>query len=190
MDTELERYLDYCKRKVQEAMKPVLSWKESANRAAEAAGEEKPYPDIDSGETVIEIPIKIRADQFADFRSPSTAARAYLASRTKEKGAATLDEIFDALKCGGFGFSSEKDSVAKGGLKIALGKDGEIRRLDNDTFGLWDWYPSAKRSVEKAITEVVNGADPKKVVEKLIDESDLGSAEKSNRDDTEGKNQD
>lgn len=62
----------------------------------------------------------------------------------KNSGAAKLDEIFAALKEGGYHFG-DSDGDAKAGLKIALGKDGKVRALPNGAYGLWEWYPDAKR---------------------------------------------
>jgi hypothetical protein len=117
-----------------------------ANAMALKAGKDQPFADIETPNAKSANTIK--SDQFANYTYPSEAARAFLAFRGQAKGAAELDAIFEALQAGGFAWGSSKNDP-KGGLRIALGKDSQVRRLPNGTYGLWEWYPNAKKPVEK-----------------------------------------
>lgn len=141
-----ERYRAACEAAIEEVdafLEKAAEKKKFANMLATMAGIDAPYDDVDvpqaSGAS-----LSIRSDQFANTSYPSVAARDFLALRGQAKGAADLDLIYDALVKGGFAFGSTKND-ARGGLKIALGKDGLVRRLPNGTYGLWEWYPNAKR---------------------------------------------
>lgn len=83
---------------------------------------------------------KIACRAQTDGASPAL----FLEARGQAKGAVTIDVIYEALQRGGFSFSSTKNDPL-GGLKVALGKDGQVKKHPNDTYGLWAWYPGAKR---------------------------------------------
>jgi hypothetical protein len=122
--------------------------KRFANILAKAAGIDPPPFDetTEVGEVSVGIPIK--PDDFADYLAPSVAARQYLTMRGKDRGAASLDQIMAALQKGGFKFGSSKNE-ASGGIRIALAKDVKVHKMDNDHYGLLEWYPAQKRSKER-----------------------------------------
>lgn len=121
-----------------------------------------PFPDIQTPQAATGSRIQIRPDQFANHTAPSGATREYLELRGSKLGAATLEEIFEALHAGGFAFSSPNPTTAMGGLKVALGKDKRIRQLRNGTFGLWVWYPNARRDDDKPESEAKDSDDKTK----------------------------
>ncbi len=90
----------------------------------------------------------LKADQF--YGKPlATAVREYMEMRgapsTGGRGAATVKEIFAALKEGGFAFDTKNDDNAMRGLRISLAKNSvTFHKLPNGQFGLLSWYPSAK----------------------------------------------
>ncbi len=138
-DPGAQSAIDYFKRKVEAHMAKIAEWQRSANEIAAENGMPPAYDSVVDGSTMTAIS---RLDQFAKFATPSTAARSYLESR---KTAATLDQIFAALKDGGYQFT-DSDVDARASLKIALGKDGKVRPLGNGAYGLWEWYPDVKRA--------------------------------------------
>jgi hypothetical protein len=94
--------------------------------------------------------ITIRRNAF--FGRPlATCVREYLEMRKdKPVKEATLVEIVDALKEGGFDLDkiSEKADDAKRGVAITLAKNPQFYRLPNDDWGLLAWYPNVKRGKE------------------------------------------
>jgi hypothetical protein len=90
----------------------------------------------------------LKADQF--YGKPlATAVREYLEMRGAPsaggRGAATVKDIFSALKAGGFAFDTKNDDNALRGLRISLAKNSvTFHKLPNGQFGLLSWYPSAK----------------------------------------------
>lgn len=140
-----ERYKAACEKAIEEVdalLAKVAEKKKFANLLAQMADLAAPYEDIEA--PAVGAAGTLRADQFANHATPSAAARAFLEFRGQAKGAASLEVIAEALEQGGFAFGSMKNDP-RGGLRIALGKDGQVRRLANGTYGLWDWYPNAKR---------------------------------------------
>jgi hypothetical protein len=87
----------------------------------------------------------IRSDQF--YGLPLTAAiRNYLEIRKASNlGAATLTEIFRAIRDGGYKFDTKNEENARIGVGNALRKTTSVfHRLPNGEYGLLAWYPSAK----------------------------------------------
>jgi hypothetical protein len=90
--------------------------------------------------------LNIRADQF--YNKPfASCVRAVLDLRgTMNQGAASIDELYDALIAGGFNFEQKDEAVAKRNLAISLGKNtATFARLPNGMWGLKEWYPAAAR---------------------------------------------
>jgi hypothetical protein len=126
----------------------VSEMKRTVNTLCEYAGLPPMYLNIEdplSGATTS------RRDQF--FGVPlATAVRDYLGMRGDPKaggrGAATVNEIYAALKDGGFAFDAKNDENAKRGLRISLAKNvAAFTKVPGDgegAFGLADWYPAAK----------------------------------------------
>ncbi len=76
----------------------------------------------------------------------ATAVREILERRKRAgAGAATVAEIYDAMKAGGYHFKTKNDENAKRGLYQSLSKNTTtFHRLPNGTYGLLDWYPNAR----------------------------------------------
>lgn len=89
----------------------------------------------------------IKRDQF--YGKPlASATRQYLEMRSASNlGAASLDEIFQALRQGGFVFEGKNDGIKRRGLSISLAKNtATFHRIpDTEVFGLASWYPNKAR---------------------------------------------
>lgn len=115
-----------------------------ANMMASRCGVEPPFANVETPDATTGR-LTIAKDQFANFAAPSEAARAFLKMRGQ---AVELEAILDGLRRGGFTFTTSKPEQANG-LAKAMGKDKSVRRLDSGAYGLWEWYPKAKREREK-----------------------------------------
>ena len=91
----------------------------------------------------------IRSDQFYG-QTLTAAIRNYLEQRKASGlGAAAVQEIYQAIKDGGYKFETKNDENAKIGVGNALRKTSSIfHRLPNGQYGLLTWYPSAKAKPE------------------------------------------
>lgn len=91
----------------------------------------------------------IRSDEY--YGQPLTAAiRNYLERRKASGlGAATVVEIYRAIKEGGFKFETASDLNARIGVGNTLRKTSSIfHRLPNGQYGLLAWYPGAKEKTD------------------------------------------
>jgi hypothetical protein len=144
-DPRAQQAIDFINDKIAEHEREIVQLKTAANSLAAVAGLPAPHADVGGATTGTGGRLAIRPDQFTAAAAPSVAARAYLELRGKERGAASADEIFDALMTGGYPFEQKDDRDAKSGLRIALGKDRQITALRNGFYGLAAWYPNLKR---------------------------------------------
>jgi hypothetical protein len=65
-------------------------------------------------------------------------------------GPATVKEIYDALKAGGYKFETKNDANAMRNLRISLTKNTSIfHKLPGGEFGLNEWYPKLKKVLEE-----------------------------------------
>ena len=98
----------------------------------------------------------IRSDQFFGLQQ-ATAVRRYLEMRGNPNdgglGAATVNEIYEAMVAGGFQFEAKNDENAKRGLRISLTKNSrDFCRVPNGAYGLLDWYPNVRKPAESSTT--------------------------------------
>ncbi len=89
------------------------------------------------------------ADIFPDEfygKNLTTAIRVILDRRSAGgHGAATLDDIFDALVSGGYHFETRNDDNCKRSVYNTLSKNAALfHKLPNGRYGLLQWYPHAK----------------------------------------------
>jgi hypothetical protein len=139
-----EQTLEFLRSKVQAKETELIQLKELINGLSAEIGLPRPYLDVQpvtNGGTISSI----RSDQF--YGQPlSTAIRTYLEIRkTSGLGAATLAEIFSAIKAGGFKFETKDEDNARNSVRLALRKNSSVfHRLPNGQYGLLVWYPGAK----------------------------------------------
>ena len=88
-------------------------------------------------------------------RPLTTCVRDYLEMRKRARlGPASLNDIFDALKAGGYDLqtvSAKGEADQKRGVAISLGKNSvTFIRLPTDDWGLLEWYPNVREKKKKA----------------------------------------
>jgi hypothetical protein len=126
--------------------------KTTVNTLCAVAGRENMYA---LGEPEQAVPGRIRADQF--YGQPlASAVRAILEMRKQQNlGAATNNEIYDALIAGGYQFNTKSDDVARASLRNSLSKNTvTFHKLPNGRFGLLSWYPNAKTTKTSAASAI------------------------------------
>lgn len=156
MSDHVQKTIDDAQKKLRQLEEEVTKTKRFINQACEFAGLTILYPDAD--DTKQSSIFAIRPDQFYG-KGISTAAREYLdLRRSANLGAASLDEVFAALKQGGFKFDGDDEVAQKRGLAISLSKNTSIfHKLPNGSIGLLAWYPEAKEAKKAGKAEQPNG---------------------------------
>lgn len=89
----------------------------------------------------------IKGDTF--YGQPfATAATTYLRMRkAMNMGPASVAEIYEALKSGGYQFDATNEDYAKRGVRHSLTKNTQtFHKVPNGDFGLMDWYPAVKKT--------------------------------------------
>jgi len=89
---------------------------------------------------------KWRSDEFYGQSLAGAVKRILLARKAVSLGAASVNEIFDALKSGGYEFGSTDEINAKTVLRQNLRKNSAVfhRITSTGAYGLKEWYPHAK----------------------------------------------
>src|SRR6266487_5634125 len=143
MRDDVQNTIELLREKIRAKEAEALKWKKVVNDLCEEEGAPLIYPKtgMDSPATIHSI----RSDQFYG-ETLSGAARQYLEMRKASGlGAASVGDIFDAVKAGGYKFDTKDDVNAKTGVRLALRKNSSIfHRLPNGGYGLLSWYAGMK----------------------------------------------
>ncbi|MCA3256347.1 MAG: hypothetical protein INF91_12110 [Alphaproteobacteria bacterium] len=144
--------LDKALAKVAAAEAEVVKYKQFVNMICELDGREPMFSveELRVGGAQQGGGSGLRFAPDAFFGKPfATAVREILTAR-KSAGVvapASVDDIYDALKAGGFGFPSNDPEKQKMGLAVSLGKNTvTFRKLPNGLYGLAEWYGGGVRS--------------------------------------------
>ena len=156
MDTAVQNTIDKIHAQIDILEDQITKKKEAINMLYELEGEAIMYPDVANDHS--KAPLAFRSDQFFG-RPMATAAREILEQRaTRNLGAISLDELYDAMKAGGFDFENKNDQIAKRNLAITLAKNPAFMRVPANGFiGLTQWYPNVKK--KKNAKNQENGAE-------------------------------
>ena len=148
----ITKTIDQANQKIREMEAEIIINKKLVNQLCAFAKLEPQYADA-ALQPEGAAQMSVKRNSF--FGQPlSTSVREYLEMRWKAKlGPATLDDIFAALKTGGFDLdqvSTKSETDQKRGLAITMGKNSvTFIRLPNDDWGLLDWYPNYKDKRKK-----------------------------------------
>jgi hypothetical protein len=150
-DNHHERTINDLVAKIEEKLKPINAEKRIVNDLCAMYGMPPRFADVDSG--AFGGSLTIKRDQF-HAKPLATAVREYLKQRGPSDrgglGAASVNEIFDALIAGGYKPETDDEDNAKRGLRIALTKNSvTFYRVPGGAYGLLEWYPNAKPQIDE-----------------------------------------
>lgn len=152
MSEHVLKIIDELRSEIDEAEKSIRPKKILANQLCARAGIALIYPGVEEQQGAPGVLQRIRRNQFYG-RPLSTCIREYLEMRVNlPVREATLDDIFDALKEGGYDVktSGATEEDQKRGISIALGKNSQtFHRLASGDIGLLAWYPNIKEAKDK-----------------------------------------
>ena len=140
MSDHFEQTIAELQKKLREQEQEVSKTKDMINRLCEFAGKPPLYAGSDVNVSVgISV---IRSDQF--YGQPlARAVRQVLEMRNVSgAGPASVKDIYEILKQGGYLFDTKSDLNAMRGLRVSLTKNAALfHKLPNGQFGLVAWYP-------------------------------------------------
>ncbi len=141
MSNDILSSIETLSTKVRKQEEETNALKRVVNSLCEDAKVPPRYPNISSSAQ----DLNIRKDQY--YGQPLNAAlRSYLEYRKAANlGPASIGDIFQGIKSGGYKFETKSDDIAKIGVAAALRKTSSVfHRLPTGEYGLLAWYPNAK----------------------------------------------
>ncbi len=144
MEAEIQTAISVLQRRIRAKEDEINNLKRAVNDMCSDAGAEPLYPHTSASDASGDLST-LRSDQFYG-QTIYGAARSFLEMRkTAGLGAASVNDIYAALRRGGYKFEAKDDENAKNGLRVSLRKQSTIfHRLPNGDYGLLSWYPKAK----------------------------------------------
>ncbi len=130
------------------------------------AGEPIPYPNANTESVANHT--SLRSDLFYGS-TIAEAAQMYLEMRKASGlGSASVNDIYAALKTGGYRFDTKNEEYAKNGLRISLRKNGAVfhQLPGSGDYGLCSWYGIKGGQKEDAPSSRKKGAKRRKPSDK------------------------
>lgn len=145
MNDDIQNTIEVLAARIRGKEEEANKLKKLVNELCSEAGIDIRYRDIAEGGGVSAI----RSDHFYGQTLPA-AIRNYLELRKASGlGASSVQEIYRAIKNGGYKFGTNSEDNAKTSVGNALRSTNSIfHRLPNGEYGLLAWYPNAKTQPE------------------------------------------
>jgi hypothetical protein len=162
MSDHILRTLEDVKAQVAELSAKLREKQKFANALCEMA-KIQPAFQIDEESTAINR-LGARGDEYYG-KTIAVAIREFLDARQAANlGPATVNEIFDALKAGGYHFETASDANSKKSIRICLSKNTALfHKLPNGKYGLKKWYGRIKS--QKSATASDSESEGRKVMQ-------------------------
>lgn len=158
----------------------ITPLKLAINSLCGAIGQPAFYSMDGSGSSTKKMGLEWKIDEF--FGRPlATCVSIYLEKRKSVgmEGPATIDEIYDTLRQGGYKFegATGSDENNKRALKISLTKNtAQFSKISEDVFGLKKWYQGGTRAPRKARPAGEAPADDDAIIEDTAGETEEAPA--------------
>jgi len=135
------------------------------------AGNEPRFPDVAGAEALPGMTPRVsKAVYMAGtfFNKPfASAVKSILTDRYEAAGKkaapASVDDIFEALSQGSFGFETNGAENQKNSIRISLGKNSVtfVKLPNSDLFGLVEWYgrPAPRRRARQMLDDIIGGEE-------------------------------
>jgi hypothetical protein len=158
MTDHIDQTLSQALEKLKAQERDVAQTKRFVNQLLAFAEREPMFLDIDSES----VALTLRGDEYYGQKQ-QTAARLVLERRkAMNLGPATPDEIFSAMKQGGYRHNAIDDAMATKSLYNTLTQNtATFHKLPTGKFGLAQWYPNVPKKVRaKTAAEDVDAEGP------------------------------
>ena len=142
MEESLEQAIEVLKQKVEEKAKELNEAKKAVNQFCVCIGE-TPIYEINGG-SVGALTTDLKGHEY--YMKPTATVVADILERRGETGGpATVKEIFEQMKAGGYLFEAKSDENAMRGLRQSITKNStKFHKLPNGKIGLTKWFPELK----------------------------------------------
>jgi endonuclease III len=138
MSDAKQAVIDELLQKLSQQQAEMTKTKEAINMLRGLQGLEPMFADVIENVTG---PAATREDEF--YKQPlATVVRTIMERRkTAGQSAASVDELFEAMKAGSYAFDVKDETEAKRGIAVSLSKNTvTFHRLPNGKYGLASWY--------------------------------------------------
>jgi hypothetical protein len=148
----IDKTIEELRAKITEKEGELIEMKKTVNQLCRLAKHSPLYPDeIKPEKTSTGL---LGGDEY--YMQPIARVIGWILERRKAAGAgpATVEEIYDAMKAGGYKFDAKDDENAMRGISISMCKNvAKFHRLPSGKFGLTEWYPELKEPKEPKKTK-------------------------------------
>jgi hypothetical protein len=164
MSEHIDKTITSLQEKIKELDGEIVKVKKTINQLLDLDGRLPLYTDADLQVSASGFGINVRRDEF--YNKPlATCARMILERRQSANlGAASLDELYEALISGGYDPENKNEGIAKRNVAITLAKNPAFNRLPNETWGMREWYglkaPKKSKENDKVTTDAGSQENP------------------------------
>lgn len=135
----------------------------AVNTLCKQLGQSEAYSNVGGvpGQSGSPVTLSWKTDQF--HRRPLAGSVVEILETRKQRGLdgpASIDDIYEALKAGGYQFegTSGSEENTKRAIKIALTKNtAQFSKVKEDVFGLKKWYGGGRSARKSSATKSENG---------------------------------
>ena len=164
----IDKTIEELRVKIAEKESELVEMKKTANQLCKLAQRSLIYiNEVEPEKTLTGL---LRGDEY--YMQPIATVIGWILDRRKVSGLgpATVKEIYDEMKAGGYKFGSKDDVDSMRGISISMSKNvAKFHKLPSGKFGLTEWYPELKEKKQVAnskeettIPEVTEQAGTKK----------------------------
>ena len=131
--------------------------KRAVNAVCAMKGRAPAFADVEL-ETVAATTGKLLGDEFYAKKQHSACRMILERRKALNLGPATVDDFFRDLVAGGYAFAAKTDEIAMRGLGQMLSQNTSVFiRLPNGKFSLREWYPNARKQLDKSTDAAADG---------------------------------
>ena len=171
MDESIEKAIGVLKQKVEQKAKELDEAKRAVNQLCICIGEPPIYR-LDENSEIGQLTTDLKGHEY--YMKPLATVITNILERRGEKGGpATIKEIYEQMKAGGYLFKAESDVNAMRGIRESMSKNTQTyHKLPNGKFGLLKWFPEVKEKkveqVKSIKTHRRRGRPPKKLAQSEV----------------------
>lgn len=139
----IDKTIEELRLKITEKENELVEMKKTVNQLCKLARISPIYTvEVEQGNTSIGL---LRGDEY--YMQPIATVIGWILERRKVSGLgpATVNEIYNSMKDGGYKFDAKDEENAMRGISISMCKNVvKFHRLPSGKFGLTEWYPELK----------------------------------------------